>query len=100
MLRNMIYIMTIVNIFFQTVYMIFGTYTTLELGKFIYVFYIFRTEYMLISGFIAFIDVVIIVGLILKGIIDVNRTVNIYDIAMLILNIEYMVYYIKFLMKQ
>lgn len=32
MIRNMIYITTIVNIIFQAVYMTFGTYTTLALG--------------------------------------------------------------------
>ena len=54
MLRKAIYSVTILNIIFQIIYMTFGN---LSKKWYIYFFYIFRVEYMLLSGVICFVDV-------------------------------------------
>lgn len=96
MIRKAVYFLTIINILFQAVYMTFGSFTTSDLGKFIYVFYIFRPEYMVISGIVALLTgcgaLILIIGTI--------KNVRFFDAAALILNIEYIIYYFNSLIKQ
>lgn len=96
MIRKVIYTITIINILFQVIYMSLGKYTMSEIGILKYVFYVFRTEYMVVSGLIAFIILCAILVLIIKSI----KKIHFLDIIMLVLNIEYIIYYIRFLMKQ
>ena len=76
--------------------MTFGSCTTSEIGIFKYVFYIFRPEYMIISGIVAFLVGFGILILIIKSIKNVCFT----DIIMLMLNIEYVIYYSRFMAMQ
>ena len=96
MMRKVFYIITIINILFQAVYMTIGKYTTSEIGILKYVFYIFRPEYMIVSGIVAFL--VGCGGLIL--IIKAIKNFCFSDIVVLLLNVEYIIYYLIFLMKQ
>ena len=96
MIKKICYIITIINILFQIVYVTLGKYTTTELGKFIYVFDIFRAEYMIISGIIALFVMCALLILIIKTI----KKICFLDIIVLLLNIEYIIYYFSFLTKQ
>ena len=100
MIRKITYSITALNILFQIIYMLFG-----GTDKYIYVFYVFRIEYMIFSGLIAAIIACIVFTLIIiaivKSIIERHmKNIIYYDIAILILNVEYIIYYIKFLMQQ
>ena len=96
MIRKVTYILTIINVLFQIIYMTLGSYTTSEIGILIYIFYIFRAEYLIISGLIAFFVMCVILTLIVKSIKNLYHM----DIIILILNIEYIIYYINLLMEQ
>ena len=74
---------------FQIVYMLFGGYTVTELGNLQLIFYIFRPEYLIISGVIAIINILILI------VISVcEKKCNVYNIIVILLNIEYMIFYI------
>lgn len=100
MFRKILYIITTINILFQIIYSIFGRCTK----EVIYVFYVFRVEYMLISGFVAFavllISIILFIIEISELFIGSRKAVNIYNVIQIVLNIEYIIYYIIFLMKQ
>lgn len=96
MVKKTLYGITIINVLFQIVYMTLGKYTTSEIGKLIYVFYVFRAEYMIVSGVIAFFIVCTVLILIIKSI----KRICFLDIIILMLNVEYIIYYLKFLTKQ
>ena len=96
MMRKVFYIITIINILFQAVYMTIGKYTTSEMGILKYVFYIFRPEYMIVSGIVAF-----LVGCgVLISIIKSIKNFCFSDMVVLLLNVEYIIYYLRFLTKQ
>ncbi len=94
--RIIIYILTLLNILYQIVYMTFGRYMTSELGNLIYVFYVFRPEYMIISGLVSCVAFCAILMILFKS----KRHLYFGDIIILLLNVEYMIYYIKLIMKQ
>lgn len=91
-MRRVPYIITAVNILFQIVYMTIGRKTYTELGILYYIFYVFRPEYMIISGIIVFFNLFI-----LAAILIYLRKVKICDIAVIILNLQYLVFYRYFL---
>lgn len=83
------YVITAINLMFQIVYMLFGGYTVTELGNLQLIFYIFRPEYLIISGVIAIINILILI------VISVcEKKCNVYNIIVILLNIEYMIFYI------
>ena len=96
MIRKIFYLITIINVLFQVVYMTFGKYTTSEIGIFKYVFYVFRPEYVIISGIVAFFVGFGVLILIIKSI----KNICFSDLIVLLLNVEYILYYLRFLMKQ
>lgn len=96
MMRKVIYIITIINLIFQGIYMTVGKYTMSEMTNIKYIFYIFRPEYMLISGIIAIIILIVTFILIIKSI----KKVYIFDIIALLLNFEYIIYYFNLLKYQ
>lgn len=89
-MRRVPYIITAVNILFQIVYMTIGRKTYTELGILYYIFYVFRPEYMI--GIIVFFNLFI-----LAAILIYLRKVKICDIAVIILNLQYLVFYRYFL---
>ncbi len=101
MLRKTIYSITILNIIFQIIYIAFGN---LSKKWHIYIFYIFRVEYILLSGILAlFMLLVILILLIIsfiKTISQGRRQFYIFDVITLVLNLEYIIYYFTFLAKQ
>lgn len=103
-LRKLFYIVTIINIMFQIVYMTFGRHTEIELGVFNYIFYIFRPEYFIVSGIFSFIvnGMVVILNIksLLTFIIKSKRDFNFHDLIIFILNVEYMMFHFKILMLQ
>lgn len=76
--------------------MTIGSLTASEMGIFKYVFYVFRPEYMIVSGIVAFIAGCGILALIIRTI----KNLRFFDIAVLLVNIEYIIYYFRFLIKQ
>lgn len=83
------YVITAINLMFQIVYMLFGGYTVTELGNLQLIFYIFRPEYLIISGVIAIINILILI------VISVcEKKCNVYNIIVILLNIEYIIFYI------
>ena len=83
------YVITAINLMFQIVYMLFGGYTVTELGNLQLIFYIFRPEYLIISGVIAIINILILI------VISVcEKEGNVYNIIVILLNIEYIIFYI------
>lgn len=96
MIKKGLYLITILNILFQIVYTTLGKYTQTELGVSKYVFYVFRAEYMVVSGIVALLDFFVMLITVLRSI----KSTSFLDIIVLLLNIEYIVYYIGFLMKQ
>ena len=101
MLRNTIYSITGINIIFQIIYMFFGN---LSKEWFVFFFYVFRIEYMLLSGLIAFFMIFVILIFVVVSIIKtIKNGINqfyIFDIIALLLNVEYIIYYLRFLTKQ
>ena len=95
-MRKVFYLITIINIFFQVVYMTIGKYTTSEMKLLKYIFYIFRPEYIIVSGIISFFVGCGVFILIIKSV----KNICFLDIVVLLLNIEYIIYYIRFLTKQ
>lgn len=96
MVKKVSYIITVINILFQLIYMTLGKYNMSEIGKLKYVFYVFRPEYMIVSGIFAFLALCAVLVLIIKSI----RKIYFLDIIALMLNIEYLIYYIGFLSRQ
>ena len=96
MIRKVFYWITVINILFQVVNMTFGKYTTSELGIFKYVFYIFRPEYMVISGIVAFFVGFGVLVLIIRSI----KNICFSDLIVLLLNAEYIIFYLRLMMKQ
>lgn len=95
-MRKVFYIITIINILFQAVYMTIGKYTTSEMGILKYVFYIFRPEYMIVSGIVALLVGCGVLILIVKSI----KSFCFSDMVVLLLNVEYIIFYLSFLSKQ
>lgn len=54
MSRKIAYAITVVNLLFQLVYMTLGQFTPGELGALQYIVHLFRAEYMIVSGLLAF----------------------------------------------
>ena len=100
MLRKIIKFITIMNIIFQIIFLTVGSLKTSEMGILKYVFYIFRPEYMVISGIAAFVVLCTDLILIIASIIKSRKIINFFDVVILILNIEYIIFYIDFLSKQ
>jgi len=94
--RTIFYSATIINILFQVIYMTLGKYTTTDLRELIYIFYIFRPEYIIISGIIAFFVACGILVLIIRAL----KNICVCDIIMLMLNLEYIVYYLGLMKRQ
>jgi len=81
-----------------------GKLKTSDMGKLKYIFYFFRPEYMIISGIFAFLVgcgvLILIIKSVLILIIKSINSICFYDIIVLLLNVEYIVFYLGFLMKQ
>lgn len=91
MTRSILLIITIINMLFQFVYLTFGRVT--ELGIFIYVFYVFRPEYVIVSGVIAFIILCVWIVLFTIKLLRHGKDKMITDIIGILLNIEYLLFY-------
>ncbi len=100
MLRKIIKFITIINIIFQIIFSTVGSLKTSEMGILKYVFYIFRPEYMVISGIVAFVVLCTDLILIIASIITSQKKINFFDVVILILNIEYVIFYIDLLSKR
>lgn len=96
MMRKVLCLITVINIMFQVVYATIGRMTTSKLGRLIYVFYVFRPEYMIVSGIIAFFAGCGALMLIIKSV----KNIRVIDVMVVMLNIEYIVYYCSCLIKQ
>ena len=100
MIKKILWVISLINICFQIVYMIFGKQT----NGFIYVFYVFRIEYMLLSGLISFVILIITTILIIINIVKIVtskiKVIDIGNIIVLILNVEHVIYYVNFLSLQ
>ena len=88
--KKVVYLIIVLNILFQIVYSTIGRGYSNH-----FIFYIFRPEYMLISGIIAFLVFIFHIMLLIR-----SAEMNKFDIIALILNIEFMAYYIRFLSLQ
>lgn len=91
MTRSILLIITIINMLFQFVYLTFGRVT--ELGIFIYVFYVFRPEYMIVSGVVAFIVLCVWIVFLIIKLLRHRKDKMITDIVGILLNIEYVLFY-------
>ena len=89
-MKQIFYTITVINILFQIIYMTFGTTVTSD--NIYYIFYIFRPEYMIISGIVAFINIVIFISMLIY-----YKKCSIIDIISVLINIEYIVFYIHLL---
>ncbi len=97
MIRKVFYWITVINILFQAVNMTIGKYTTSELGGILkYTFYVFRPEYMVISGIVAFFVGLGVLVLIIRSI----KNIRFSDLIVLLLNVEYIIFYLRLMMKQ
>ena len=95
MIRKASNIVTIINVAFEIV-MLLGVLLdkiapTEVMYIYEYVLYIFRPEYYLVSGFMAFLLAVIFLVLIIISIIKKNFRIK--DVVMLGLNIQYLVFW-------
>lgn len=95
-MRKVLYLITVIHIIFQVVYVTIGRMTTKELGMLRYVFYIFRPEYMIVSGFVAFFVGCGVLMLIIKSV----KNMRVVDVMVLLLNLEYILYHFVWLIKQ
>lgn len=100
MFRKIVYSVTLVNILFQVVYSTIGKYTASDVGILAYIFYIFRPEYLLISGLAAILLLLSAIVLTVEDIFRTNKKGIVYNIAAMLLNIEFIVYYFNFLSRQ
>lgn len=89
MLKKILYAITIINIVFQIIYTTIGNITTTDLGMWIYIFYIFRAEYMIVSGVVAFLVLCVTLVIIMKSI----KNIYFFDVIILLLNVEYLIFY-------
>lgn len=89
-MKRISYIITLINLAFQVVYSLFGGFTNTETGKLISIFHIFRAEYMVVSGLIAFINIILLACML---IFSKKRTI--YNVIMMLLNMEFLIYYIR-----
>lgn len=87
-MKKVSYIITIINILFQVIYMTIGTYKYIELSGLNSIFYIFRPEYFLVSGIVGLINIFLLIIVLIK-----NKKAQLSDIIILLLNIEYIIYY-------
>ena len=93
-MRKILYIITLINICFQIIYVLFGSYADTELTFLKYIFYVFRPEYMIISGIVAFFVACGLLVLIIKS----TKRMWLFDIFVILINVEYIIYYQRFLM--
>ncbi len=90
-MKKVLYIITCINLLFQIIYMTLGR--ILEMGNLKYVFYVFRPEYMVVSGLVAFIIICCFAVLTIKSV----KNFRITDLIAIALNIEYLFYYAYFM---
>lgn len=95
MTRSILCIITVVNILFQFVYMMLDK--IFESGMLILLLIIFRPEYMIISGIVAFIVVCVLTVLAVKKILKHKKDKIFTDIICILLNIEYLFCYYYFI---
>lgn len=94
-MKKVLYSITSINILFQCVYSVLGKYTEseLELLKLKWVFYLFRPEYLVISGVFSLLALIVLLFLFIKK----KGVITLSDIAIFIMNIEYWIYYLNLL---
>ncbi len=99
MVKKISYIITIVNLLFQIFYSIFGIYTQTEIRDLgiAWMLYIFRPEYLIISGVLSCVCVIVLITVITN-----ERTIScfLFNMVALMFNLEYIVFYIALLMRQ
>lgn len=96
MLKKVIYSIIILHMMFQVIYMTLGQHATSDLGALKYLFYVFRPEYLLVSGIVSFFITIVLIIIIIKSI----KSFCFIDLTMLLLNVEYIIYYLTFLARQ
>lgn len=94
-MKKVSYTITVIHLLFQIVYDSFGYFTTTELGRLNWIFYIFRPEYMVISGVIALLNIIILIYMLI-----VHKKQRPYTAIIMLVNIEFVVYYIRFISMQ
>lgn len=94
-MKRAAYIITFINLMFQIVYSVFGRFTNTELGVLNWIFYIFRPEYMILSGVIALINSIILICILIIG-----RKQIVFTSIMILLNIEFLAFYVKMISVQ
>lgn len=94
-MKKIAYIITFMNLTFQMVYSVFGRFTYTKLERLNWIFYVFRPEYMTISGLIALLNTIILIYILV-----VHRKQILYTSIIILLNIEFLVYYIKLISMQ
>ena len=96
-MKNIIYLLTVINIAFQVVYSTFGRYTTDDIY---YIFVIFRPEYLLLSGLISAVLIAALVIVCIFRYFTNRDNFKIADIIVVLLNIEYLYYYMQLIAVQ
>lgn len=85
-----VYIFTLINLAFQIIYSTLGKMTTSELGTFKYIFYILRPEYVLMSGLVSLITIIVSIFIMTS-----QKKLQFLQIIAILFNIEYILYYLK-----
>ena len=85
-----VYIFTLINLAFQIVYSTLGKMPTSELGSLTFMFYIFRPEYMLMSGIVSLIAIITSVIIMTS-----QKKLQVLQIIIILINVEYILYYLK-----
>lgn len=96
-MKNIVYLLTAINIAFQVVYSTFGRYTTDDIY---YIFVIFRPEYLLLSGLISAVLIAALVIVCIFRYFTNRDNFKIADIIVVLLNIEYLYYYMQLIAVQ
>lgn len=94
-MKKVSYIITVINLLCEILYESFGYMTTTELGRLNWIFYIFRPEYMVISGLITLLNIIILIYILVA-----YKNQRPYTAIIMLVNIEFIVYYIRFISMQ
>ncbi len=92
----------LINIIFQIVYSIFGAYTTvqLETNNIVWIFYVFRPEYLFISGAVSFSMIITSVVFIIILLKKRKKLFCFYNMLSIFINVEFLIFYYRFMFLQ
>ena len=85
-----VYIFTLINLAFQIVYSTLGKKPTSELGSLKFMLYIFRPEYLLMSGLVSLIAIIVSIFIMTS-----QKKLQFLQVIAILFNIEYILYYLK-----